>query len=954
MKFNFSRLLVTFTAWTGVLVSTVSAANPAYSNGDLLLGVRATADPGSTENYVINLGPASQFTQAVEAITVSGLSNITTDLARFSETGVVEWNTRSDVFWSIVGTDLAADPANTLYVTRPRVDVGTQTAAWTRQSYSTQSATNSIFRAFISGFSLSQTNAANSKATFQQVSSTNSYASFTAGGTDFGAYSGIEGNFGAGAAGSVLDLYRLTPTTQNAAGAGLVFVGTFQFSNSGTLTFNPPAPTAPFFRLTSATYSVNEDAGTATVTVTRGGLLTGTDTVQFDTANDTAIADTDYKAKNGFTVTFEPNETQATVTVEVTLIPGLQTNRAFNVALSSPSAGTINGTSSASVTIVDSTPQNFGTIAFASATISGAPVNNVGDPNVIPVQISRTSGTDGQVSVSLAVAAGGSLVSGTDFTALPTTVTFNAGEATKTVNIQLAALADAKLPGTINLTLSNAQGGASIGATASTTVTVSARDKQLPTLALTTKSGKVSASALQLAGSAKDNAGVDRVEVRVNGGAIQFANLQAPVNGSRNFDLSGITLENGKNSIVVTAFDASGNPGKSKTLKIAYANLRPQLAGSFNGLASPDGAASNDKTGFVTLKVTPLGLFTGKVTIGAAALPIKGIFDNAGVAHFNASGDTTAAPTDLDLSKKISGVLVEYGTLSFSIAPEQVTGNLRDGAVVLANIDANRAFFDGKTPATTVAANYLVNGGKYTVVFPSRSTQATLTSSEYPQGDGIATLKITPKGVATLKGTLADGTAISASAPVSEDYHWPFFAKAYKKGGVIAVDAQFNDALPATDILGANAIWIRPASAVAKHYPAGWPASILTDLFGAKHANIADTSILPGVGAPELVNGNADLQFSDGKLSGPVSKTVSVSAQNKVTNAPADKSFTLSITAATGLFGGKFTHSDNTKPAFKGAIYGKGPDAGGYGFFLSTVPKGGPSGESGVVTLNAK
>jgi hypothetical protein len=81
---------------------------------------------------------------------------------------------------------------------------------------------------------------------------------------------------------------------------------------------------------------------------------------------------------------------------------------------------------------------------------------------------------------------------------------------------------------------------------------------------------------------------------------------------------------------------------------------------------------------------------------------------------------------------------------------------------------------------------------------------------------------------------------------------------------------------------------------------------------------------------------------------------VSIAPNNKVTNAPADKTFSLSLAAKTGLFSGKFKHSDQSSPAFKGAIYQKGAGAGGYGFFLSTVPAKGTGGESGAVNLSPK
>lgn len=960
MKRFFFRLLVAVLASAGLL-SSAQAALP-YTGGDLLLGVRAGSDPGSTLDYVLNLGPASQFTQASQAFVVQGLGNVSADLDTFTDAGTTHWYERADVSWGIVGTDLDADPANTLYATRPRSDVNTQTTPWARRSFSSQSTTNSTLRAFALGYINSEANAASAKGTIQSTSATNSYASFTAGGTDFGFFGGIEGDFSAGTAGSVLDLYRLTPTTQNPAGQGLLLVGSFKFDNSGQLTFTPAPPS---FRFSATAVSVSETAGTVTLHVIRSGLTSGTDHVQFDTFDGTALAGTDYTAKTGFSVDFAPGVTQVDVPVTIANVDGVQPSRDFQVTISNASAGTIISPSSETVTITDSAPPSPGEIAFSAGTYSFAPVDDHALPDTLTVVLNRTNGSTGTVSVDVSIT-GGSLVNGTDYDTVtsPVTVSFADGVTTKNFTIHLKEVADAKLPGTIQLALGNAQ-GATVGATnATTTLTVTAKDNVLPTFKLTSKSGKVTAPTFHITGTAKDNVDISRVEVRVSGGAPQLATLGTLTNGSRSIDLSGLALENGKNTIVVTAFDSSGNAAKSVTLKVTYANSRPALVGKYNGLITAVGAPSNDNTGSVSLTVAALGTFTGKVTIGGAVLPIKGLFDNAGVAHFNLTGDTAAAPAALALSKKLGLTTTQYGNLALAISTDKVTGTLKDsGATTLATIDTDRAFFDGKTPATTVPASYLATKGNYTFLLPAHATQTGLTLADFPQGDGSATLKLTSKGVATAKGTLADGTPFTAAAPLSKDRHWPFFVKLYKKGGAIAGLVKFDDTQTGSDFEKTDVVWVRPPDQKAKYYPAGWAGGILTDVVGSKYDSTgalysvppaAAASVLPGLPADDLTNGNADLKFFDGKLSGTVAKTVNISAKNKVTNAPADKTFSLKLTAATGLLAGKFPHSDGTSPAFKGAIFQKGPTAGGYGYFLSTVPKAGPTGESGAVTLEAK
>lgn len=947
MKLLPARLLAALFGLAGLLSTPLAASAATYAAGDLLLGVRATGDPGATTNVVVDLGPASQFLQATDPFTVTNLGADFTSI--FSEAGGVTWSSRSDLYWGVVGTDLASDPTNTLYATRPRTDASTLSTPWDRRSYSAQSVTNSTYRSFASGYALSSTNASTPKGVLQSSTGTNSYSQFASNGADFNVYSNIEGDFAHGTQGSVLDLYRLTPTTQNAQGAGVIYVGSFQFSDSGALTFSPAAPTQPLFRLTASNYPVNEDAGSVTVTVQRFGIVSGTDSVTIATANGSAVAGTDYTTVSQ-TLTFAPSETSEDVTINITNIPGLQANRSFTVALSNASTGAdLRAPSTATVAITDTEPQNFGTVAFSAATYSVAPVDSEASPSSVAVTLTRTNGTDGAVSVSVAQAAGSTLVSGTDFTGVSSTpqlVSFAAGQATQTVTIQLNAIAANKLPGTIKLALSNPQGGVTLGSITNATVTVTALDKVKPTVALTTKAGRTTDGTLVLAGSAKDNVAISRVEVRVNGGAVQYATLGAPVAGKYSFNLSGIALENGLNLVVVTPYDASGNAGAATTLRLTYANTRPELAGNYNGLITPSSTPSIAKTGFIKATVTATGLFTGQVSIGSYVVPIKGTFDNSGQAHFNVLTTTTAAATTLALNQKVGAAITAYGTLALSIVADKITGTITGSDdLVAAAVSADRAVWDGKN--TVPDPNYLSSKGLYTVIFPARNSEVGLTSSQYPQGDGYGTLRITNKGLVTVIGTLADGTAVSSSATISKTYELPFYSK-LTGGGLISGPVTFDYTKADTDAKGTNLVWLRPAVATSKYYPQGWTSGILIDLLAAKYVVTPGTAVIPGLAA---TSPNADVTLTDGKLTANVDKQVTISTHNVVTVTPVDHTFTLALQAAAGSFTGKFKHTDGTSPAYKGAIYQKGSLVGGYGYFLSTVPVHSTNGESGAAQI---
>lgn len=236
-------------------IPTVQAALP-YNNGDLLLGFRASGGQGATKDYVVNIGSASQFLSGSGTVPVSSLGNIAADLSSAGLFGGT-WNTRADVFWGLIGTDLAGDPANTLYATRARSTSATQALSWVRRSASSQSTTNSIIHAFISGYLNSDTNATAASATIQATSFANSYASFTSGNVDFGFFSSVEGDFGAGAAGTVLDLFRVTP---NVNGGGSQHLGYFTLDGAGALSFTFDTVTLPPTLIAPASGAANSNA----------------------------------------------------------------------------------------------------------------------------------------------------------------------------------------------------------------------------------------------------------------------------------------------------------------------------------------------------------------------------------------------------------------------------------------------------------------------------------------------------------------------------------------------------------------------------------------------------------------------------------------------------------------------------------------------------------------------
>jgi hypothetical protein len=213
---------------------------------------------------------------------------------------------------------------------------------------------------------------------------------------------------------------------------------------------------------------------------------------------------------------------------------------------------------------------------------------------------------------------------------------------------------------------------------------------------------------------------------------------------------------------------------------------------------------------------------------------------------------------------------------------------------------------------------------------------------------------VSRKGKVTFSGTLADGTPFSAGSKLDKNYTCPIYVSLYDMGGSLAgrvtLDVQTD-----SDFMGANFLWLRPLSAKATRYAAGWPSGVKLDMVGASYAISAGTSVFPGLGPVDQVNGNATIEFTDGKLAASITKSLNISTNDAVARVPAtDTSVKMTIDRDTGKVTGKFAHSDGTKPKFKAIIYQKGANRGAFGFFLSTVPIGGSGGESGGVSVTPK
>ncbi len=122
-----------------------------------------------------------------------------------------------------------------------------------------------------------------------------------------------------------------------------------------------------------ASVSVNHDAGSVTLTVTRLGALGGNDSIKYTTVNGTALAGQHFTAVNG-TLEFAPGASTATITVPILKSAVASKDRAFTVVLSNPAGDPVPTVGAAEATV---------TITYAGIPSTGIVVT--GQDIVVPV-----------------------------------------------------------------------------------------------------------------------------------------------------------------------------------------------------------------------------------------------------------------------------------------------------------------------------------------------------------------------------------------------------------------------------------------------------------------------------------------------------------------------------------------------------------------------------------------
>ncbi|MDF5707960.1 MAG: PA14 domain-containing protein [Nostoc sp. S4] len=174
--------------------------------------------------------------------------------------------------------------------------------------------------------------------------------------------------------------------------------------------------------------SVNEGDGSVTVTVLRSGDLSGTSSIKYATLANTATPGDDYgngAEEMGGTLTFAPGETSKQVAIRIIDDSLAEPNESFSIAIDQPEGATLGLDRTLGITIIDNDSQGL--------TFTQPAVNENDGTATVTV-------TRGNASAAASVdytTVDGTAKAGSDYVAKAGSLSFAAGETSKTISITI-------------------------------------------------------------------------------------------------------------------------------------------------------------------------------------------------------------------------------------------------------------------------------------------------------------------------------------------------------------------------------------------------------------------------------------------------------------------------------------------------------------------------------------
>lgn len=390
--------------------------------------------------------------------------------------------------------------------------------------------------------------------------------------------------------------------------------------------------------------------------------------------------------------------------------------------------------------------------------------------------------------------------------------------------------------------------------------------------------------------------------------------------------IRGIPVAAGETQVSVRASNKVG-PSTAQNATLIVNAFPTGIAGSYVGPVARTVRLGADLGGRFDLLISPTGVISGNLVLGAASHKVAGKVTVTGTVSNEATVSAEVnvprkGTTPVKLSFDIANGLITEGEISDSTQGEPVS-------------------FEGwryvwaATPTTSNATSY---AGRYNIAMGLTEEDVAFGNSDIPQGMGYATFTVKADGKLSFVGKHSDGSDVTGSTFVGPEGQVFIFQTLYKGKGSFLGDFLIDtleDTDPANNQINDGlASWSRPQNTARtnKLYRSGFLFDL--NILGGSFRTPASATLL-GLTA----GSSAELKFTQANISAAAQQPnaiVTINAANGLTVTPtvAAAKTKMTATASTGAFKGSFEATARKVTNFTGLIV---PIAGvqtGVGYFL--------------------
>jgi hypothetical protein len=321
------------------------------------------------------------------------------------------------------------------------------------------------------------------------------------------------------------------------------------------------------------------------------------------------------------------------------------------------------------------------------------------------------------------------------------------------------------------------------------------------------------------------------------------------------------------------------------------------ISGAYNGLFLDTDQIHQTSAGSFSLFANGRGLYSGHLQSGSIR------------ASFHGQLDPWLQGTNVVVGPNNNSFVIQFRIGGDTGQSDQLAGQVSNGSAV-SSLVAARCPFNARTIPAPFA-------GQYTCVISGQGTNPSA-----PQGYGFGVARVSASGSANVFGTLADGTHISQSAPISGGGVWPLYVPLYSGAGSLISLLTFTNRM--IDDLNGMISWTKPGMPNVRYYSAG---------FTNQSQMVGSTYTVPSpLTQPVLDLPNTFIAFTGGELGSGFTNTIGIGHSSRVTNqSPNGLDMTFSI--STGTFRGNVVDPlGNLTMPFSGIAFQK--NTAGYGLLL--------------------